>query len=239
MSQNTQARELRLAKIKSWYIPADTNSYQLLRGLKIPLLRVHKDFIPTLFLATKKAGIKPVSVRFPDILNAYLDKLGTTWQSKPGRTCRLNESRLTFSAPLTKRNREAIANLDISLAKFFERWAHQYSPVFSMSDDRLKLVVDYKFDADREPVIRAVEEVKPREHVLDLGFTRIQITFHEEGSTRRKAQPPMIQTEIFVKGGTKWMLTHTSTCLASEIGDLTQFIHALGILHAKREAEDK
>lgn len=241
MSQNTQTgAALKLVKIKSWYIPADTNTYQQLRDIGLPMLKIHKDFIPTLQLATRKAKLRASSQPFDEVLNAYLDKIGSSWKAKPGRNCKLGDNRLVFTAPLTKINRESISKLDVSLSKFFERWAHRYFPTYSTSGERMKLVVDYSFDANRNPVIRSTHsEVKTIQEV-ELGFTKIRFTFHDKpkpsnAEKPRRVAPPIIQVEVLNKVGTNWVLATTSTCVASQIGDLSQFMAAIGELHRRRE----
>lgn len=233
MSQNTQPEVLELVQIKSWFVPADTNTYNRLRDLKIPLLKIHKDFIPTLQLATRRAQLRVRARKFPVILEAYLDKVGEAWMKKPGRKCRLNASRLVFTAPLTTKNKEAIQKLDVSLAQFFERWGHKYVPVYSTDGDRQKLVVDYQFDPGRQPVLRTVEIDKSQQFEFEFGFTKLRFVFHDaktqQTSTRTRMQPRMIQLEVLTKCGTEWNLVHTSTCVDSQLGDPSQFMASMAL----------
>jgi hypothetical protein len=237
MSQNTQPEPkqiLELVQIKSWYIPANAETYRALRDIKVPLLKVHRDFLPTLQLATQRAKLRVRARKFSDILDAYLDKIGANWMSKKGRKCRLNPTRLVFTAPLTLKNKEAVARLDVALATFFERWGHRYVPIYSTEGDRLKLVVDYGFDPQRNPVIRTVEVDKSQAFEFQFGFTKIKFTFHDakaqQTATRTRALPRMIQLEVFTQAGSDWVLAHTSTCVDGQIGDPSQFMAAMGVL---------
>jgi len=237
MSQKAPDNIVTLMKIKSWYIPADVHTYQVLRELKIPLLKFHKDFVPVLLLRMKSAKFRVKAKTFQETLDAYLDKVGEQWQSKPNRKARMNPTRLVFRAPLTVKNKEAVQKLDIALAKFFERWAFRYIATYSAEGDRLKFVVDYSFDPQRNPVIHAVEPAQKEVFEMVLGFTKIRFTFHHKREqkleTKTRGLPPVIQTEVFQQAGSDWRQTFTSTCVDAQIGDPSQFIAAMGLFHAR------
>ncbi len=238
----SEKTQIQLARIKSWYVPANTQSYQALRMLHMPLLKVHGEFLPTLEMAVHRSGQEYKVVPFSETLNAYLDKIGTVWQSRPKRKCLLGEQRLVFTAPMTLKNKEAVSKLDVSLARFFARWGFSYHPEYSSVGERLKLVVDYKFDPNRNPVIQSVEQEDVRPFELVLGFTKIKITFrdkHQTGTAERKrSSPPIILVEVFTQSGSDWRLVHTSTCVDQQIGDTSQFLAALSILFDRTKVID-
>lgn len=243
MSQNAQdnSRVLELVRIKSWYMPGNIQTYNELRTLKVPLLKIHKDFIPTLGLLVKKAELRVRSKPFQDLLDAYLDKIGVQWQSRPKRKCKLGNERLVFTAPLSMKNKEAVQKLDVALARFFERWGHFYNAVYSAEGEKLKLVVDYGFDANRNPVLPSVEPVNQQVFEFVLGFTKLRFTFHDKRSAMSDAKtrmlPPIIQTEVLIQAGTQWTLAHTSTCVDSQIGDPSQFLSSMGLFFERYTRE--
>lgn len=233
MSEKTQVIEL--VKIKSWYIPATPDAYQLLKSIKVPLLKVHKDFIPTLRLATDPRGIRARSIDFSTILHERLDKIGVQWKSKPGRTCKLTDNRLVFSAPCSDRNRRAVANLESAFARFCQRWGFRCVPLYSERDNKLRLVVDYSFDPGRNPVIDSAQVPAEQAFELVLGFTRIKLTFMDRPTSQGQARPPLIHTEVSIQQGSDWKVVHTGTSTNNQIGDLSQFLTCLGRLHTNRQ----
>jgi hypothetical protein len=225
------AQVLELVQYKSWFIPRDTETYRALVQMKVPLLKIHKDFIPTLQLVTKRAGVRVRASKFQDILDAYLDQIGASWMKRPGRRCKLGQSRLVFTSQVTMKDKESMQKLDVALARFFERWSHSYYPVYSTEGDRQKLVVDYSFDPTRNPVIQSTEVVKPEAYELELGFTKLRFVFHDNATRANgKPKPKMIQLEVLTKAGTNWQLSHTSTCVDGQIGDPSQFLACMGHL---------
>lgn len=251
MSENTQRPSpvINFVKIKSWYVPADAESYQLLRSIKVPLLKVHQDFIPTLKLATEAKGIRAKSVPFSEVLSGFLDRIGSVWLSKPGRKCKLSEHRSQFTCPSTPKNRKSIAKLDSLFQEFTSRWGHSYAPVFSETPKELKLVLDYKFDPQRQPLVPSVTPEVEQSAELILGFTKIKITFdvrrvtaptRSRGDVRGQAASavgaPTHILEVFTKAGTDWVQVHTASFTHYSMGDLLPFLSCLGDLHNQQSS---
>ncbi|MDN3080069.1 MULTISPECIES: hypothetical protein, partial [Bacteria] len=81
--ENGEPTIIRLAQIKQWLIPADSESYKVLADVGIPLTIFHEDFLPTIKLVTDQHNIRGIGVNFKDeILDPFLSKVGTTWQKK-------------------------------------------------------------------------------------------------------------------------------------------------------------
>lgn len=246
MSEKTQQPKIiDFVRIKSWYVPANAESYRILRSIKVPLLKIHKDMIPTLKLATDRRNIRARAKDFSTILEKRLDDMGTAWKSKPGRTCKLTEKRLVFSAPCSDRNRRSIAKLEASFAKFCDRWGHKYIPLYSERDDRIRLVIDYLFDAGRNPVIESEPVQTERKFELALGFTKLVLTFLDRPLSAVTAEnpsprvmPPMIHLEVFTQMGSNWHSVHTATLVDQQIGDLSQMLTALSIMYDRRDQVD-
>lgn len=242
-SEKTQSdpQIIRLVKIKQWYVPEDNESYRVLRGLKLPLLKIHRDLIPLIKLKTEPRGIRAKSRDFADILNERLDRVGAAWNAKKGRTCKLTDKRLVFSAPCSDSNRKAIATIEASFAKFCLRWGHRYAPSYSEANDRLRLVLDYSFDADRNPVIESGADNMSDSFEVELGFTRLKLTFMDKppmATTGRQQLPPIIHLEVFSKMGTEWRSVHTASFVSQQIGDLSQLMVVLSKLHDRRAILD-
>lgn len=238
-SEKTQQdpKILKLVRIKSWYVPEDDATYKLLRSIRLPLLKINKSFLPVIKLKTGPLGIRATSRDFSEILNERLDRVGTQWKSKPGRACKLTESRLSFSAPCSDQNRKAIAQIEASFAKFCLRWGHRYAPSYSESGDRLKLVLDYSFDPDRNPVIESGADDMKDSFELELGFTKLKLTFMDKAPklVGSRQLPPGIHLEVLTKMGTEWKSQHTSMFVSQQIGDLSQFIVAFSKLSDRRQ----
>lgn len=223
-------------KIKQWYVPADDPSYRVLRDLKMPLLKVHRDYLPLLELQTSKRGIRAKSRNFEEILHERLDRVGEAWNAKKGRKCQLTESRLSFSAPATDRNRKAIAQLESSFARFCLRWGHRYVPSYSETADRIKLVIDYSFDPDRNPVIESGADDMRQKYELELGFTKLSFTFMDKPPATKggPSLPPIIHMDVSQKMGTEWRSIHTTSFVNQQIGDLSQFFTVMSKFHDRR-----
>ena len=143
-----------------------------------------------------------------------LDSLSLMWLKKEGRKCKSTDTRLSFTAPVTKQNKEAVAKLDNLLLTFFARWGFHYSPTYSEKNKFLKFVVDYSF-AKLTPVIPIVDDaVIPTELDLILGFTKITLTFRQKD----------ILLHIGVQAGTTWSRIHSATFLPSQVPDLKPFV---------------
>lgn len=247
MSENTQPQVIHFVKIRSWYIPADAESYRILVDLKVPLVKLHQDLIPTLQLATKPKGIRAKATPFKDIQIEFLDRIGETWLKQPGRKCSLGEKESRFSAPANRKNRKAIDSLDRIYQGFCARWGFSYHPIFSETPKDLKLVLRYKFDPERNPIVPSVVPVEKPVFEIELGFTRIRITLGVQrlstptrgrGGNRNDLPTPIGAPthilEVATKAGTGWVPVHTGSFTAHTVGGLNSFLGCLGNLHSQK-----
>jgi len=241
MSERTKPTTLKLVKNKSWYIPGDTQTYKTLKSLGVPLVKIHVDMIPTLKLLFESRGIEARAQNFKYLLDKMLDKVGSQWQAKQGRTCRLAETRLLFQAK-GDRHRKAFNALDVYLAKFFARWGYSYSAEFSETPGRMKMVVDYRFDPERNPIIPTVEAPVKTVTEFEMGFTKLRITFNDKptvaGTTRTRTLPANIQVEVLEKAGSDWRPRYQSTCVDAQLGEVTQLMEAVAIIHQRRKVQE-
>lgn len=235
MSEKTQPPTvIKFVKIKSWFIPLDAECYQTLVSIKVPMVKLHADFLPTLQLATRPRNIRASSVPFSEIFNAKMDHIGGVWLSKPGRRCVITDTRSVFQCKSSEKNRKAIASLDSFFTGFCARWGLRYTPVFSETPNQLKLVVDYKFDPDLNPCIPNVIAEEEAAHELILGFTKIRLTFKKRGPNR----VPYNHLQIFTKSGAEWLQIHTGSFSNKEIGDVGEWLTAIGALHSQYKIEE-
>lgn len=227
MSTKTQT-VIELVKIKSWYIPADAASYQALKEAQVPLLIFHKDFLPTLQLATRRYNIRAKELLWGDLFSQRMDQIGAQWNSKKTRTCRITDSKLVFTSVAHASNRKSFNSLEVCLSKFFARWSFKYYPVFSEGIDKYKLVVEFKFDPTLLPVIPVVSVDTKREFEMVLGFTKLKLTFYDKPcATLVKSKgmvAPLIVLEVFTQTGDTWYPVHTSTVKPSQVGDVAGFM---------------
>ncbi len=236
MSTKTQPKVIELVKIKSWYIPRNAESYQLLRSLGVPLVLIHKDFLSTLGLVTGRHNVRATETLWSKLFEDSMNKIGGQWKSHADRSCRLSQDKLVFLSKATERNRQAIAKLDLALQSFFARWGFRYRPTFSETLDRYKLVVDFRFDPELSPCIPSQVKEPKSEYELILGFTKIKLTFYDKPTEETKARAllaPLVIVETYTQTGTEWTVTHTGTFKDSQIGDPTQFMSALALLHCR------
>jgi hypothetical protein len=211
MSEKTQPKIIKLVKIKQWYIPFDADCYQTLVRIKVPLTKIHQDFLPTLQLATGPRNIRAVSVPFSEIFNEKLDKVGSVWLEKPDRKCKITETRSSFVCDSNERNRKAIASLDNFLKQFCARWAFRYSAVFSETPSKLKLVVDHEFDQTLSPCVPSTLPVETSVYEVVLGFTKITVT------TERKKGRVYNHLTVATQAGGAWIQVHTGSFI--DVGD--------------------
>jgi hypothetical protein len=217
-----QSTIIRLTRIKQWYIPADTESYIELRKAGIPLLRIHRDFLPTVGLLTKSHNIKAKSVDFKTaILDPFLDKVGASWLRKDNRRCEINATTMRFDAVKPESFEEAkttIPKLQRVLEDFFARWGYGFRFELSQVKSRIRLNVEYWHDAERLPIIPLANDVAEGKPIqLKLGFTRITLKFDDR----------FVDTLIEISQGGVFKPLHTSRCLYSQMSSVAPLIKAL------------
>jgi hypothetical protein len=211
-----------LTRIKQWYIPADTEAYLALRKAGVPLLRIHRDFLPTIGLLTKGHNFKFKERSFKDeILDPFLDKVGASWLRQEHRRCEIQAQTMRFDcvrAEAFTQAKETIPKLQKVLEDFFTRWGYSFQFDLSQVKSRIRLNVEYKLDPEKLPIIPIEEDVAELPRVqLKLGFTRISIAF----GTR------YVDTLIEVSQGGVFKPLHSSRCLYSQISSVKPLIHAL------------
>ena len=252
MSQQTPV--IKFARLKGWLIPQDAESYQLLKKVGMPLCKMHEDLVPALQMAVRGKGIRAKVSPFSEVLDTYLDKVGAQWNSKDARKCKIDETqrRLTFTGPLTSKNEKAVDKLDSSLKAFFARWGFSYNAVYSTDtvSNKLKLVADYKFDVNRNPIIPDTEVVDDQPVELVLGFTKIRISFNKrrevsgtagDGFTKAvsKVGAPYHLLEVLNQAGTEWQVIHTGTFIDETIGDLNKWLVCMAGLANTQKVKDE
>ena len=230
---------IHFVKIKSWYVPADAFSYRTLRDIGFPLLKVHADFLPHLQRVTRPRNIRAKAESFTDVLKKQLQNLHSQWTKNSERICTFTKSRLTFIASLTPKHKELIDKIDAHLAKFFARYGFRYNPTYSETTLKAKLVVDYNFDAKLNPVIQISTPDTVTSHEVELGFTKIKLTFHDKpkAAKERTPYPPYILLEVLSKTGDTWQTVHTAAFSDGQIGQLDTMLAGFGILHSRLKAK--
>lgn len=228
---------IELVKIQSWYIPRNAESYQMMRTVGVPLLKIHSDLVPTLKIALDQKGIRAKATPFSSILEAKLDTIGAAWLKDTRRRCKINTSDMTFLGANTPKNRKMVASMDNHLAQFFARWGYQYSPEYSEQGERLKFRVDFKFSPTKDPLVPSVVEDDVSELNLILGFTRIHLIFNNKTSKPKGNGFKMLYNElrIYTKAGTEWVQIHAGTFTNEMIGELNEALAAFSILHTRRK----
>lgn len=221
-SNSSDPKIIRLTKIKQWWLPVDAESYLTLREAGVPLVRFHVDFLPALSLLTKKHHIKAKEVNFRDeILNPFLELVGTTWNKKPHCRATIGSRIMKFETLRPEaytKAKESIPKLEDVLVKFFTRWGYNVVPVYSEARGKCKLSVEYYFDSNRLPVLPLEADVRDLPKIqLKLGFTRLTLTFGEK----------YVDTLIEISQGGVFAPLHSTKCLYSQISSVKPMINAL------------
>jgi len=213
---------IRLTKIRQWWLPVDAESYTILRDAGVPLIRFHVDFLPTLQLLTKKHHIRAKAVQFgPEILDPFLEMIGTTWNAKPHCKATITARQMKFETlkpEVFNKAKASILKLEDLLSKFFSRWGYNFRFDYSELRGKCKLTVEYFFDSNKIPIIPLVTDPADLPKIqLKLGFTRITMTFGEK----------YVDTMLEVSQGGIFQPHHSSRCLYSQISSVKPLIAAL------------
>lgn len=229
-----------LTKIKQWYLPVDAEAYNMLKQAGVPLTRIHERIMPALRLLTNKHKIKARLVDFmAEIYNPFMDRIGATWNKHENRICSLRARELRFEtvkqSAYTKA-KAALPHLEECLRRFFDRWGYKAIFTYSESRGKIRFVVNFHLDANKEPIIPLVEPPAEAPVIrFKLGFTRISIRLgkpnqaiyhrtragNDEDSVRYMVtKAPEVEIRIEVSQGGKWAPIHTSTCLYSQISSV-------------------
>ncbi len=237
---------IRFTKIKQWFIPADADSYKVLRDSGIPLTRLHQDFIPTIRPVLQSRGVRVKQVDFKEeILHPFLDKVGTSWSKKPHTKSLIQARAMLFEvvhADGLVVGRQTAPKLQDVLSKFFSQWGYCMTFEVSESKGKLRIAVEYWFDPEREPIVvlaEAPEERKPLR--LKLGNLRISFVFDEfESQTVRVRKAGLsddapardhrigyVHTTIESRQGGQFKSIFSSRCKYSDISNVLPLVAAL------------
>lgn len=220
--KKAQPRVILLTRIKQWYLPVDAESYMTLRSVGIPLVRIATDFMPTLQLITRSNNIRGREISFThEILNPFLSKVGEQWLKGEARKCTIHAKTMMFETTHMsglEKAREARPKLQDCLERFFTRWGYKSTITLSEHRGKLRLHVEYWYDAKCLPVVALEKDAaEVPESVLTLGFTQIKM----------KLMPKEIALTVLVSQGGNFVPIHTSRCLYSQASDVRRFIAAL------------
>lgn len=222
-NESSEVKKIKLVKIKQWYMPFDGDSYKVLRAVGIPLVRFHEDFLPTVRLVCHKHKIRGSLINFKgDILEPFLDRIGTAFNNKEHCRASIGARAMSFETlkpeVFEKIKNETIPKLENLLRAFFSRWGYKSRFDYSEHRGKIKLVVDYWFDSEAQPIIPLEEplaDVKPVR--LRIGSIRLTL----------KLGTKYMETIIEVAQGGIFKPMHTSRCLYSQMSSVKPMISAL------------
>lgn len=231
-----------LTKIKQWYLPADAESYQVLKKAGVPLLRIHHSFLPTLRLIAKSNNFVGKEVSFEDtIIGPFREMLAETWNRKYGKAIITNKS-MTFLATDPEKIvqlKKALPKLEELIHKFFTRWGFKYTPDYSESKggNRVKFNLNYWFDSNKLPILNLEEKKdEARKIQLKLGFTRLTFLFEPQTNTGKHSN---VHLTIESSQGGRWTPVKTTKCLYTEISNVLPLVTALmDVLNLDEHNED-
>ena len=213
---------VRLTRIKQWYLPADAESYTALKEIGRPLTRIHINFMPAVKLLANKHKLRGTEVSFKDeILDPFLDKVGTAWNSKEFFKASIGNRTMKFETlkpEVLDKAKRWVPQMEEKLRAFFQRWGYSSTFDYSESRGRCKLNVEYWYDSQKLPIVVLEEEPKPLPKIqLKLGFTRITLQFGTK----------YIDTAIEISQGGNFTPLHTTRCLYSQVSSVRPMLNAL------------
>lgn len=144
---------LNFTKIRQWYIPADGPTYRTLHKHRLPEVRYHEDFFPTLQLLTKKKNMRARLTPFREIYDQFMDRLTETWVANPKRKISVTSSTIRLESRDVKNARDVFPRVEACLRRFYRRWGFTSEFEYSQSPTRAKLVVTFALDRERLPII--------------------------------------------------------------------------------------
>lgn len=233
---------LELIKNRQHYIVKDPAAYALLKRVGLPLLRIHQDFLPLVEETVAAHGIS-VSVEgfAATVFEPWLERMTRIWSKRYG-TCKsqgdTRSGTITLLAscgrdadPTTDEKlihtKQAIDKLSGQITQFFKRWGYRSEVSYSetMGGRKIKLHIEYRFDAERVPVIdleTPIAELK--EYVLKLGFDRLVLQFD---APKKSLDVSYVHVRYEVSQGGTWTPIRTSKCLPTQISNVLPLFMAL------------
>ena len=147
-----------LVKLKQWLIPADIDSYRILHQLKVPNVRFHEEFLPTLMLLLKKKKVEVQGLPFADVLNEFMDRFVSEWEKNPKRTIYMSKGVLKLESKDLRNVKRTFPEAETCLRRFFRRWGFDNTATFSESPTRAKLVVTFEISKTKQPIIEILKD---------------------------------------------------------------------------------
>ncbi|QBQ74550.1 hypothetical protein BcepSauron_170 [Burkholderia phage BcepSauron] len=194
--ENGEPITIRLAQNKQWLIPADSESYKVLAAVGIPLTIFHEDFLPTIKLVTDPHGIRGVGFSFrTEILEPFLEKVGTTWKKKAD-TCdctirsRDMEFEVSMKDPAFTKARASVDRMHDALLDFFDRWGYRMTFEYAEARSKAVVKVTYWHDPAKIPVIGLNEKPESDQEVAALTLGGMRITFKMDNFNERSRTLP-------------------------------------------------
>ena len=211
--------EVTLVKHRRWYIPADAESYEILRGLGMASTQIHEDLIGALKMVCKKKKVVLKGRPFKIVQEEFLDNLIPKWE-RPGRRIIIKRNRVILSASgkgYEKGRKFGIPKSKEAIQKFCDRWGLSVEITISENEGRsIKLVADF-VKGSRAPVIDVQPLGEDKPTVLDFGRHRIRIV--REGR--------FLLTHLELKSADDWQIIRTCRSLPQEMADPTAFMTAV------------
>jgi hypothetical protein len=190
-----------------------------MKSLKVPLVRIKDDYLPTIGLLLKKNNVRAKQVDFrTEILEPQLEEWGTKWKKKEFRDATLTGRFMRFEttkAEALEQAKKAIPNLEDAILRFLKRWGFAYKVNYDEVRNKVRFQVDFNFDEDRVPLITLEEDsaVLPSVNVT-FGFTRLNFTFG----------PRHIEMLVEVSQGGNFTPLHSTKCLYNDVSDMRPFL---------------
>lgn len=239
------AMTLELIKNRQHYIVKDAASYAILKRIGLPLLRIPQDFLPTVEGMLAAHGISHVVQGFaPTVFEPWLERVTRIWAKKYGTSKANGDTKsgsITFIASCRKdldpttdekliQTKVAINKLSDQVTQFFQRWGYRVDVNYSetLGGTKVKLHVEYRFEADRMPVLDLETPVQDlKEYVLQFGFSRVVLQFDNPKEKSKRNDIAYVHIRYEVSQGGKWSTINTTRCLPTQISNVLPFVNAL------------
>lgn len=214
------SQTLKLVRLKTWFIPADRESYQLLVDLGFPTTKIREESRGPLSLILKKKQIDVSVVKFKDIRDKFFNAVADAWLKHPGRLATVGVTSLT----LETKKKSALDKAMKSLPKYkskIEQWAERWGMHVTMTESELRGMLKLRIDfsvSERAPVIRLKSSVTDEpQQILEFGNHRLLVSTSSQ----------FFHWRLEAKAGTAWKHVTGSKSLLTEMTDPTKFIGSL------------
>lgn len=209
-----------LVKYKTFYMPRDSQDFLLMRKLRMPVSRLHESALGILRHQAHKNDMHLKGVAWKSILTEAREGLTNFWSGDHFNT-EYSKGRMLLStahASVIDLARNRASTAEGAIRRFLTRWGFVGEFNYSESRDKVQLVCDYEFSAERMPAVSmgpTPEEAEPC--TFTVGFTQFRFTRTDR----------FLIWSIWTMTGSEWKEMRSGRSLLNEVSDPSDLIRGL------------